>query len=250
MKEHYAMNKNQNFDKVDFNRIMLKLSGEALLGSKEFGIDPEIVNSISLDIANVANEGIEVCIVVGGGNIFRGLSESTQQGIERSTADSMGMLATIMNSMAIQNSIEKHGVATRVLSAVPMQTICEPFIRRRAIRHLEKKRVVILAGGTGNPYFTTDTAAALRASEISANVILKATKVDGVYSDDPKKNKKAQRFKTLKYSDILAKNLKIMDGSAIALARDNKIPIIVFPINKKNAFLDAIFNKGRYTIIK
>ena len=162
----------------------------------------------------------------------------------------MGMLGTVINALAIQNALEKNSIPTRVLSSIPIPAVCESYIRRRAINHLEKNLVVIFAAGTGNPYFTTDTAAALRASEISANVILKATKVDGVYSDDPKKNKKAIKYSTIKYSDILAKNLKIMDGSAIALARDNNIPIIVFPINKKNAFLDAIFNKGKYTIIK
>jgi len=249
MKEHYAMNKNQNVDKVDFNRIMLKLSGEALLGSKEFGIDSKIVNSISLDIANVANEGIEVCIVVGGGNIFRGLSGSSQQGIERSIADNMGMLATIMNSMAIQNSIEKHGMATRVLSAVPMQTICEPFIRRRAIRHLEKKRVVILAGGTGNPYFTTDTAAALRAAEMNCSVIMKGTKVDGVYSADPEINKGARKYDVITYSKVLAENLNVMDSSAISLARDNNIPIIIFSIKETNSFFSAIKGKINTSII-
>ena len=192
---------------------------------------------------------IQISLVIGGGNIFRG-TDAVSVGIERTTADYMGMLGTLINALAIQNALEKNLIPTRVLSSIPVPAVCESYIRRKAINHLENKKVVIFAAGTGNPYFTTDTAAALRASEISANVILKATNVDGVYSDDPKKNKKAKRFKIIKYSDILAKNLKIMDGSAIALARDNNIPIIVFPINKKNAFLDAIFNKGKYTIIK
>ena len=186
---------------------------------------------------------------IGGGNIFRG-ADAVSVRIERTTADYMGMLGTVINALAMQNALEKNSIPTRVLSSIPIPAVCESYIRRRAINHLEKNIVVIFAAGTGNPYFTTDTAAALRASEISANVILKATKVDGVYSDDPKKNKKAIKYSTIKYSDILAKNLKIMDGSAIALARDNNIPIIVFPIKEKNAFLDAIFNKGKYTIIK
>ena len=188
-------------------------------------------------------------MVIGGGNIFSG-TDDVSVGIERTTADYMGMLGTVINSLAIQNALEKISIPTRVLSSIPIPAVCESYIRRRAINHLEKNIVIIFAAGTGNPYFTTDTAAALRASEISADVIFKATKVDGVYTDDPKKNKKAKKYNTIKYSDILAKNLKIMDGSAIALARDNNIPIIVFSISKKNAFLDAIFNKGKYTIIK
>ena len=200
-------------------------------------------------LKKVYKRKIQISVVIGGGNIFRG-TDAVSVGIERTTADYMGMLGTVINALAIQNALEKNSIPTRVLSSIPIPAVCESYIRRRAINHLEKNIVVIFAAGTGNPYFTTDTAAALRASEISANVILKATKVDGVYSDDPKKNKKAIKYNTIKYSDILAKNLKIMDGSAIALARDNNIPIIVFPINKKNAFLDAIFNKGKYTIIK
>ena len=235
--------------RIRYKRVLLKLSGEALLGKKSYGIDPEIVNFLANEIKKVYIRKIQISLVVGGGNIFRG-RDAVSAGIERTTADYMGMLGTLINALAIQNALEKNLIPTRVLSSIPVPAVCESYIRRKAINHLEKNKVVIFAAGTGNPYFTTDTAAALRASEISANVILKATKVDGVYSDDPKKNKKAKRFKTLKYSDILAKNLKIMDGSAIALARDNNIPIIVFPINKKNAFLDAIFNKGRYTIIK
>ena len=235
--------------KMKYKRVLLKLSGEALLGNKLHGIDEKIVTFLSNEIKKVYKKNIQISLVVGGGNIFRG-TDAVSVGIERTTADYMGMLGTMINALAIQNALEKNLIPTRVLSSIPVPAVCESYIRRKAINHLEKNKVVIFAAGTGNPYFTTDTAAALRASEISANVILKATKVDGVYSDDPKKNKKSQRFKTIKYSDILAKNLKIMDGSAIALARDNNIPIIVFPINKKNAFLDAIFNKGRYTIIK
>ena len=192
---------------------------------------------------------IQISLVIGGGNIFRG-TDAVSVGIERTTADYMGMLGTVINALAIQNSLEKVSVPTRVLSSIPVPAVCEPYIRRKAINHLNKNIITIFAAGTGNPYFTTDTAAALRAAEISADLILKATKVDGVYSDDPKKNKSAKRYKTIKYSDILAKNLKIMDGSAIALARDNNIPIIVFPISKNNAFLNAILNKGSYTLIK
>jgi len=231
-----------------FSRVMIKLSGEALLGDKEFGIDSDIVDKIALDIVNIAKNNIEVCIVVGGGNIFRGIAGASQ-GIERGTADSMGMLATVINAMAIQNSIEKHNIPSRVLSAVPMQTVCEPFIRRRAIRHLEKGRVVIFAGGTGNPYFTTDTAAALRAAEMNCSVLMKGTKVDGVYTSDPVKNNNAKRFDNITYSKVLSANLGIMDASAIALARDNAIPIIVFSIHTNNALQSIIKGEGIKTII-
>ena len=231
-----------------FSRVMIKLSGEALLGDKEFGIDSDIVDKIALDIVNIAKNNTEVCIVVGGGNIFRGIAGASQ-GIERGTADSMGMLATVINAMAIQNSIEKHNIPSRVLSAVPMQTVCEPFIRRRAIRHLEKGRVVIFAGGTGNPYFTTDTAAALRAAEMNCSVLMKGTKVDGVYTSDPVKNNNAKRFDNITYSKVLSANLGIMDASAIALARDNAIPIIVFSIHTNNALLSIIKGEGIKTII-
>ena len=235
--------------KIKYKRVLLKLSGESLLGNKLHGIDEKIVTFLVEEIKKVYKRKIQISVVISGGNIFRG-TDAVSVGIERTTADYMGMLSTVINALAIQNALEKNSIPTRVLSSIPIPAVCESYLRRRAINHLEKNIVVIFAAGTGNPYFTTDTAAALSASEISANVILKATKVDGVYSDDPKKNKKAIKYSTIKYSDILAKNLKIMDGSAIALARDNNIPIIVFPINKKNAFLDAIFNKGKYTIIK
>ena len=231
-----------------FSRVMIKLSGEALLGDKEFGIDSNIVDKITLDIVNVVKNNTEVCIVVGGGNIFRGVAGASQ-GIERGTADSMGMLATVINAMAIQNSIEKHNIPSRVLSAVPMQTVCEPFIRRRAIRHLEKGRVVIFAGGTGNPYFTTDTAAALRAAEMNCTVLMKGTKVDGVYTSDPAKNNNAKRYNNITYSRVLSDNLGIMDASAISLARDNAIPIIVFSIHTNNALLSIIKGEGIKTII-
>ena len=235
--------------KIKYKRILLKLSGEALLGERNHGIDKKIVTFLANEIKKVYKKKIQISLVIGGGNIFRG-TDAVSVGIERTTADYMGMLGTVINALAIQNSLEKISVPTRVLSSIPVPAVCEPYIRRKAINHLNKNIITIFAAGTGNPYFTTDTAAALRASEISADLILKATKVDGVYSDDPKKNKSAKRYKTIKYSDILAKNLKIMDGSAIALARDNNIPIIVFPISKNNAFLNAILNKGSYTLIK
>jgi uridylate kinase len=231
-----------------FSRVMIKLSGEALLGNNEFGIDSDVVDKIATDVVNIARNNTEVCIVVGGGNIFRGVAGASQ-GIERGTADSMGMLATVINAMAIQNSIEKHNVSSRVLSAVPMQTVCEPFIRRRAIRHLEKGRIVIFAGGTGNPYFTTDTAAALRAAEMNCTVLMKGTKVDGVYTSDPIKDKNAIRYDRITYSKVLSDNLGIMDASAISLARDNSIPIIVFSIHTKNALLSIVKGEGKKTII-
>ena len=231
-----------------FTRVMIKLSGEALLGNKEFGIDSEIVDKITSDIVDLSKTNTEICIVVGGGNIFRGVAGASQ-GIERGTADSMGMLATVINAMAIQNSIERQNVNSRVLSAVPMQTVCEPFIRRRAIRHLEKGRIVIFAGGTGNPYFTTDTAAALRAAEMNCTVLMKGTKVDGVYDRDPVKHNNAIKYDKITYSKVLSDNLEIMDASAISLARDNNIPIVVFSINRKNALSSIINGKGIKTVI-
>ena len=235
--------------KIKYKRILLKLSGEALLGNKSHGIDEKMILCLADEIKKLYKKKIQISLVIGGGNIFRG-TDAVSVGIERTTADYMGMLGTVINALAIQNALEKISIPTRVLSSIPIPAVCESYIRRRAINYLEKNIVIIFAAGTGNPYFTTDTAAALRASEISADVIFKATKVDGVYTDDPKKNKKAKKYNTIKYADILSKNLKIMDGSAIALARDNNIPIIVFSISQKNAFLDAIFNKGYYTIIK
>ena len=235
--------------KIKYKRVLLKLSGEALLGNKLHGIDEKIVSFLADEIKKVYQKKIQISLVIGGGNIFRG-TDAISVGIERTTADYMGMLGTLINSLALQNALEKKNIPTRVLSSIPVPAVCESYIRRRAINHLQKNIVIIFAAGTGNPYFTTDTAAALRASEISADIILKATNVDGVYSSDPKKNKNAKKFITIKYSGVLSKNLKIMDGSAIALARDNKIPIIVFPIKKKNAFLNAILNKVKYTIIK
>ena len=239
---------NINNKKNIFSRVMIKLSGEALLGNKEFGIDSDIVDKITYDIVALSKTNTEICIVVGGGNIFRGVAGASQ-GIERGTADSMGKIATVINAMAIQNSIERLGVASRVLSAVPMQTVCEPFIRRRAVRHLEKNRIVIFAGGTGNPYFTTDTAAALRAAEMNCTVLMKGTQVDGVYDSDPIKNKNAKRYDNITYSKVLSDNLAIMDASAISLARDNSIPVVVFSINSKNALSSIINGDGVKTII-
>jgi uridylate kinase len=210
-----------------YRRILLKLSGEALGGESGIGIDPEAVQNMATQVREVREDGVQVVVVVGGGNIFRGLSGS-ERGIERATGDYMGMLATIINALALQDALEKLGVATRVQSAITMSQVAEPFIRRRAVRHLEKGRVVIFGGGTGNPYFSTDTAAALRANEIGAEVILKATKVDGIYDSDPKKNPKAKRFATITYLEALQKQLKVMDSTAFSLCMDNKMPIVVF----------------------
>ena len=232
----------------DCNRIMLKLSGEVLVGKQDYGIDPDKVIAIAEDISKVKKTNKQICIVVGGGNIFRGISGAAQ-GIDRVTADGMGMLATVINALALQNAIEKIGVLTRVLSAIPMQTICEPFIKRRAIRHLEKNRVIILAAGTGNPYFSTDTAATLRAAEMNCDVIFKGTSVDGVYDSDPKKNPKSKRFSSISYKKVLSDNLKVMDSSAISLARDNNIPMVVFSILEKNSFLKAVNAEEPYTLI-
>jgi len=227
---------------------MLKLSGEVLIGNQKYGIDPDKVTSIAQDIAQVCNSNKQICIVVGGGNIFRGVSGASQ-GIDRVTADGMGMLATVINALALQNAIEKQKIPTRVLSAIPMQTICEPFIKRRAIRHLNKGRVIILAAGTGNPYFSTDTAATLRAAEMNCDVIFKGTSVDGVYDSDPKKNSSSKKFDTISYKKVLSENLKVMDSSAISLARDNNIPMVVFSILEKNAFEEAVKGLGSNTVI-
>ena len=229
-------------NKVVYKRILLKLSGEALLGKQSSGVDPEVANYIAAEIKSLADLNVQIGIVVGGGNIFRGL-EASSKGMDRTSADYMGMLATVINSLALQSALEMHGIATRVQSSIEMREIAEPFIQRRAIRHLEKGRIVIFAGGTGNPYFTTDTAASLRAMEIKADVIMKATKVDGVYDSDPVKNKKAVMFKNIKYIDILTKNLKVMDATAISLCRDNSLPIIVFNLQKKGNIRGVICGK-------
>ena len=218
--------------KVRYKRILLKLSGEALVGDGKYGISPKTLTTIAQDVKEVVELGVEVALTIGGGNIFRGVSGATE-GMDRSSADYMGMLATVINSMALQDALEKIGVPTRVQSAIEMHQVAEPYIRRRAIRHLEKGRVVIFAAGTGNPYFTTDTAASLRAMEIHADVLLKATKVDGVYTDDPKKNVDATKFRTLSYIDVLKKNLKVMDSTAISLCMDNDLPIVVFDLTHR-----------------
>ena len=217
--------------KPKYRRVLLKLSGEALGGEAGMGICPEVVHGMARQIGEVRALGVEIVIVVGGGNIFRGL-QGSERGIERATGDYMGMLATVINALALQDALEKAGVATRVMSAISMSQVAEPFIRRRAVRHLEKGRVVIFGGGTGNPYFSTDTAAALRANEIGAEVILKATKVDGIYDSDPKKNPQAKRFSQIRYIDALKKQLKVMDSTAFSLCMDNKMPIIVFNLFK------------------
>ncbi len=229
-------------------RVLLKLSGEALMGEAAFGLDAAVLRRIAGDIRQVHAAGVEICVVVGGGNIFRGLAGAAA-GIDRVTADGMGMLATAINALALQSALERLAVATRVVSAVPMQAICEPFVRRRAVRHMEKRRVVICAAGTGNPYFTTDTAAALRAAELDCGLLLKGTQVDGVYSADPKADATAQRFDRLTYDRVLKDDLKVMDASAISLARDNGIPIAVFSIHNPGAFADAVRGVGRHTLI-
>ena len=231
-----------------YRRVLLKLSGEALTGDREYGLDPVTVDRIACEIKAVAELGVEICLVIGGGNIFRGVSGAAN-GMERATADYMGMLATVMNALGMQSALERAGAQTRVLSAIPMQSICEPYIRRRAVRHMEKGRIVIFAAGTGNPFFTTDTAAALRASEMSCDAMLKATKVDGVYSADPMEEPDAERYERLSYLEVLSRDLKVMDASAISLARENDIPIIVFSIRDSGAFANVIKRVGKFTII-
>jgi len=235
--------------KAHYRRILLKISGEALMGPKEFGLDQETVARIARDVQAVNRMGVEICLVIGGGNIFRGITGATQ-GMQRAAADYMGMLATVMNALAMQNALEQLGVHTRVQSAITMTAVCEPYIRRRALRHMEKGRVVIFAAGTGNPFFTTDTAAALRASEMGCDVLLKGTKVDGVYSADPRKMPDAQRYERLTYLEVLSRDLKVMDAAAVSLARENRIPILVFSIQQEGTFADVIAGKGRFTIIR
>ena len=230
----------------NFRRILLKLSGEGLMGNREFGLDAETVDRICQEICNVYNDGIEVCVVIGAGNIFRGVSGAAS-GIERTSADYMGMLATVINSLAVQSVLESKGVPTRVQSAIPMANVCEPYIRRRALRHMEKGRVVIFAAGTGNPFFTTDTAAALRAAEMNCDALIKGTQVDGVYDADPKTNENAQRFDTLSYDKVIAHDLRVMDTSAIALSRENGIPIIVFSIHDSGGLRKIVRGGGTFT---
>ncbi|WP_340262609.1 UMP kinase [Sulfitobacter pontiacus] len=235
--------------KVTFNRVMLKISGEALMGNQGFGLNPPTVQRIANEVKSVHDLGVEICMVIGGGNIFRGLQGSAQ-GMERTTADYMGMLATVMNALAMQSALEELGIHTRVISAITMNEVAEPYIRRRAVRHLEKKRVCIFAAGTGNPYFTTDTAATLRANEMACEAIFKGTKVDGVYDKDPAKFDDAVRYDAVSYDDVLQKRLGVMDASAIALARDNNLPIIVFSLDEPGGFKGILAGEGTYTRVQ
>ncbi len=232
-----------------YQRVLLKLSGEGLMGDKDYGLCTETVNRIADEIKGVHAMGVQICLVIGAGNIFRGVSAAAEA-IERTSADYMGMLATVMNALAMQSALEAKGVQTRVQSAIPMDTVCEPFIRRRAERHLEKNRVVIFAAGTGNPFFTTDTAAALRASELRCDALLKGTQVDGVYSADPKKDPSAERYDRLGYQDVLARDLRVMDTAAIALARDNSLPILVFSLHNPGGFARVVNGEGTFTIVE
>ena len=231
-----------------YSRVMLKISGESLMGKLPYGIDPEMVGTVAQQVKDVAATGVEVCLVIGGGNIFRGMSGAAA-GMERATGDYMGMLATVMNALAMQNALEQIEVPVRIQSALTISAVCEPYIRRRATRHLEKGRVVIFAAGTGNPFFTTDTAAALRASEMNCQALLKGTRVDGVYSDDPEKEKDAKRYDRVSYMQVLTDDLRVMDASAIALSRENNIPILVFSIETPGEFERVVKHEGRFTIV-
>jgi uridylate kinase len=232
-----------------YRRVLVKVSGEALMGDGQFGIDIDTVDRIARDVKEAADTGVQLCMVVGGGNIFRGLAGSAK-GIDRATADYMGMLATVMNALALQAGLERAGVSSRVQSAIAMNNVCEPYIRRRAIRHMEKGRVVIFGAGTGNPFFTTDTAAALRAAEMNCDAMMKATQVDGVYSADPKKDPNAVRYDSLSYHEVLARDLKVMDASAISVSRENGIPILVFSLLDAGALAQVLAGRGRATIIE
>jgi uridylate kinase len=234
--------------KPRYTRVLLKVSGEVLMGDQPFGIDTNTLERAAEDIAEVVRTGVELCLVIGGGNIFRGVSLAGR-GMERASADYMGMLATVMNALALQAALEKIGVYTRVQSAIPMEAVCEPYIRRRAQRHLEKGRVVIFAAGVGAPFFTTDSGAALRAAEMGCEALFKGTSVDGVYTADPKKDPTAERYETLSYTDVLAKDLRVMDASAVSLMRDNQIPIVVFSIRERGNFLKVLRGEGVYTTI-
>jgi len=234
---------------IKYQRVLLKLSGEALAGEQGYGIDPDVITSIAAEIKEIVDLGVQVALVIGGGNIFRGLAASSK-GMDRASADYMGMLATVMNSLAMQDALEKQGVVTRVQSAIEMQQIAEPYIRRRAVRHLEKGRVVIFSAGTGNPYFTTDTAASLRAMEINAEVILKATKVDGVYTSDPKKNSDAVKLPTLTYLEVLQQGLQVMDATATSLCMDNNLPMIIFDLTQRGNIQKVVRGEEIGTIVK
>ncbi len=235
-------------DQPIYRRVLLKVSGEALMGQRDYGLDNDMVQRIAADIGAVVAMGVQVSVVIGGGNIFRGVSAAAS-GMDRAQADYMGMLATVMNALAVQSALEKLAVPTRVQSAIPMSSVCEPYIRRRAERHMEKGRVVIFAAGTGNPFFTTDTAAALRAAEMKCDALLKGTKVDGVYSADPRKVHDAARYQSLTYLDVLANELAVMDAAAISLARENGLPILVFNVHAAGAFADVMRGRGRFTRI-
>ncbi|MBO1358388.1 MULTISPECIES: UMP kinase [Acetobacter] len=230
-------------------RVLLKISGEALMGAGQYGVDANTVDRIAADVAAVSSSGVEVCLVVGGGNIFRGLTAAAR-GMDRAQGDYAGMLATVINALMVQNALEREGVPTRVMSAIHMSSIAEPYIRRRAVRHMEKGRVVIFAAGTGNPFFTTDTAAALRAAEMDCDCLLKGTQVDGVYSADPRKNPDAERYEQLTYLEVLARDLNVMDAAAISLARENRLPIIVFNIHEAGAFERVMKGEGKFTRIE
>ena len=232
-----------------YKRVMIKLSGEGLMGGREFGLDGPTVTRIATEIRGVVESGVQVCVVIGGGNIFRGI-KGAAEGMERTSADYMGMLATVINALALQSAAERVGLQTRVQSAISMDMVCEPYIRRRAIRHMEKGRVVVFAAGTGNPFFTTDTAAALRAAEMSCDAMLKATQVDGVYSADPKKVPDAKRYDSLSYHEVLAQNLQVMDAAAISLSRENRIPILVFSLAEPGELAKVLRGEGRATIIE
>ena len=232
-----------------YRKILLKVSGEVLMGAEPYGIDMAMVDVIAAEIAEVTEQGVQVCLVIGGGNIFRGLSGAAK-GMERASADYMGMLATVMNALAMQNALERIGVQTRVMSAITMGQIAEPYIRRRATRHMEKGRVVIFAAGTGNPFFTTDTAAALRAAEMGVEALFKGTSVDGVYTADPKRDPTAQRYETLDYLEVLSRDLRVMDASAISLMRESRIPIVVFSIRQPGALLKVLTGEGTHTVIR
>lgn len=235
-------------DALVYKRVLLKLSGEALMGPKEYGIDMPTCLSYAREIVKAQKIGAEICLVIGGGNIFRGLAGAAE-GMERAQADSMGMLATVMNALAMQSALESLGVDTRVQSAIPMESVCEPYIRRRAVRHMEKGRIVIFAAGTGNPFFTTDTGAALRAAEMGCDALLKGTQVNGVYSADPKLDADAKRYDTLDYQEVLARNLKVMDASAVSLMRDTNIPIVVFSLHDEGVLQDILHGRGTRTVI-
>ena len=233
---------------LPYKRVLVKISGEGLMGPGDYGLHGETVLKLAHDVKSVLASGRQVCLVIGGGNIFRGVSTAAKD-MDRTSADYMGMLATVINALAVQSALENAGVPTRVQSAIAMSQICEPYIRRRAMRHMEKGRVVIFAAGTGNPFFTTDTAAALRAVEMNCDALLKATQVDGVYDSDPKKNAKAQRYDRLGFDKVIADDLKVMDTSAIALARGNKLPIVVFNMHEENALVRVLEGKGLFTVI-